>query len=100
MSNVPLLTSAFNVSVLDKAHALTAASAGFTVPFTEPVLTALKANNPAAANAIAAMLILAFFITQSNYRLNKWLHTSFIFAHQAYNFEGYIRGIFDIDQLR
>jgi hypothetical protein len=61
------------VSVEDSAQALTAPSAGFTKPLIEPVLIPLKANNPAAANANAAKLNLAFFITTTNYRLNKML---------------------------
>jgi hypothetical protein len=44
------------------AHALTAASAGVTVPFTEPFVITLNANRPAAITPNAASVNLAFFI--------------------------------------
>jgi hypothetical protein len=58
-----LIIGAFKVSVYDSAHARTPPSAGLTVPWIEPSLNDIKANNPAMAAERAASRKVVIFIT-------------------------------------
>src|SRR5580704_2765473 len=54
---------ALTVSVYDSAHALTPPSAGLTVPWIEPSLSAAKASNPAETTETIAIRNKVTFIT-------------------------------------